>query len=80
LYEDEDEEEDQLANDSSDPLDLPPIETLPRKTAGGAEQSASAIITSVPFQVSDVGDELFDIPLRTRKGKDRVSALAKRKR
>jgi hypothetical protein len=69
--EEDDDEEDELANDSSDPPDLPPIATLPR------DQPQSTVVTTVPFEETD---DLYPIPLRARKGKDGVTALAKRKR
>jgi len=69
--EDDEDEEDELANDSSDLPDLPPIATLPR------DQPQSAVVTTVPLEETD---DLLSIPLRVRKGKDGVTALAKRKR
>jgi hypothetical protein len=83
-YEDEeDDEEDELANDSSDPSDLPPIATLPHDNPSENAQNAISsglVITSVPLQIEGVAEDLFPIPLRTRKGKNGVTALAKRKR
>lgn len=71
--EEDDEEEDQLANDS-DRQELPPIATL-------APESPLATTDKPPSNVSvEITDDLFAVPLRARKGKDRVSAAAKRKR
>lgn len=74
-YDDEDdEEEDQLANDFSDHPELPPIATL---SSEPPLAPTAKPLNSVSLEVTD---DLFAIPLRARKGKDRVSASAKRKR